>query len=181
MSSSAPTPAAGTSRPVWPARPAPSARPGPAGRPTDTPTRRAPQDRTVPSPVPPAARGPHDTSGAHPFLSEDPTAPPAGVPAEEQALDPRGIARASLAAGRNRSLWWTLTGVAAAGVATFVWGAVVGSFALAALLLVYAVVRAVGGPTGPPAVTVRSKPLDVAILLAGATALIVLASVLPPA
>jgi len=28
---------------------------------------------------------------------------------------------------------------------------------------------------------VRSKPLDVAILLAGATALIVLASVLPPA
>jgi len=106
---------------------------------------------------------------------------PAEVPPEERVLDPRSIARASLAAGRNRSLWWTLTGIATAVGATYVWDAVVGTGVLVVLLLVYAVVRAVGRPPGPAAVTVRSKPLDVAVLVLAAVALAVLASVLPAA
>jgi len=103
------------------------------------------------------------------------------VPAAELALDPRGIARASLAAGRNSSLWWTLAGIAAAVGVAYVWDAFVGTFALAALLLCYAVVRAVGRAPGPAAVAVRSKALDVAVLTGAAVVLVVLACVVPRA
>lgn len=103
------------------------------------------------------------------------------VPPEEQALDPRTIARASLAAGRNSSLWWTLGGIGAAVGAAFVRDAVAGVLVLAALLVVYGVVRAVGAPPGPAAVAVRSKTLDVTILLGCAVALVTLAAILPTA
>ncbi|WP_236686747.1 MULTISPECIES: DUF3017 domain-containing protein [Cellulomonas] len=103
------------------------------------------------------------------------------VPPEEQALDPRSIARASLAAGRNRSLWWTLGGIAGAVGAAFAWDAVVGVLVLAALLVVYGAVRAVGTSPGPAAVVVRSKALDVTVLLGCAAALVALAAVLPGA
>ena len=103
------------------------------------------------------------------------------VPPEEQALDPRSIARASLAAGRNRSLWWTLGGIAGAVGAAFVWDAVVGVLVLAALLVVYGAVRAVGASPGPAAVVVRSKALDVTVLLGCAAAFVAWAAVLPAA
>ena len=105
----------------------------------------------------------------------------ADVPAEERPLDPRSIARASLAAGSNGSLWWTTSGIVVSVGAAFVTDAVVGTFALALLLVVAAVARGVGRAPGPTALAVRSKPLDVAVLLAGAVALAVLASVLPAA
>ncbi|MBD7918422.1 DUF3017 domain-containing protein [Cellulomonas sp. Sa3CUA2] len=107
--------------------------------------------------------------------------PPAEVPAEEVPLDPRSIARASLAAGRNRSLWWTMSGIVVSVGVAFLTDAVVGSYVLALLLVASAVVRAVTPAPGPVAVSVRSKPLDVAVLATGALALAVLASVLPPA
>ncbi|MBO0899770.1 DUF3017 domain-containing protein [Cellulomonas sp. zg-ZUI222] len=100
------------------------------------------------------------------------------VPPEERPLDPRSIARASLAAGRNRSLWWTLSGIAVAVVVTFLTDAVVGTRVLAVLLLGYAVVRG-AGKDAPVAVTVRSQPVDVAVLVSGALALLVLAQIVP--
>ena len=109
-----------------------------------------------------------------------PQVPVADVPVQEQPLDPRSIARASLAAGRNRSLWWTLAGITTAVGVAFLTDAVVGSVVLGLLLLVYAVVRAVGRPPGPAAVSVRSRRIDVAMLVTGGVALIGLASVLPP-
>lgn len=106
---------------------------------------------------------------------------PAVVTAEQLALDPHSIARASLAAGRNRSLWWTLGGIATCVATAFVTNAVVGSVVLGLLLLVYAVVRAVGPEPGPAAVAVRSKVVDVTTLAGCGIALIALAAVLPTA
>jgi len=101
------------------------------------------------------------------------------VPAERSQLDPRSIARASLAAGSNRSLWWTTSGIVASVLVAYLADAVAGTYVLALVMLVAAVARAVARQPGPVAVSVRSKPLDVAVLLAGAAALVVLASVLP--
>jgi len=100
------------------------------------------------------------------------------VPPEERPLDPRSIARASLAAGRNSSLWWTLSGIGVAVVVTFLTDAVVGTRVLALLLVGYAVVRG-AGKDAPVAVTVRSRPVDVAVLVSGALALLVLAQLVP--
>ena len=151
MATSARTPAPGLPRPAWPARPVPPSVPA-----DDAP--RPPTD------VP---------------LGPEPVAPSAPVTAEERALDPRTIARASLAAGRNRSLWWTAVGVVTAVAVSFLLDAVLGVTVLAVLLLVYACVRAVAPPPGPPAVVVRSRALDVAVLATSAVALGVLAWVVP--
>ncbi|GIG39103.1 DUF3017 domain-containing protein [Cellulomonas phragmiteti] len=152
MSTPARTPAAGLPGPVWPSRPVP-------------PT--VPASLAAPSAAPPVATRPEPPAAAE-------------VPAEELPLDPRSIARAALAAGRNRSLWWTMSGIVVAVAVAFVTDAVVGTFALALLLLASAVVRALAPAPGPAAVSVRSKPLDVAVLAGSAATLVVLASVLPP-
>lgn len=177
MSTSARTPAAGLPGPAWPARP--TAAPG-SSRPVAVPPfpwPAATSSAVAPSPAAPAspdvappapAAGPRDVTGELP-----------DVPVADDPLDPRTIARASLAAGRNRSLWWTMSGVTAAVAVAYVTDAVVATYVLAAVLVVGAILRAVSGDPGPAAVTVRSRPLDVATLLGAATALAVLASVLP--
>lgn len=139
------------------------------------PTRSVVPPIAAPSVVPPVAAAP-----VVPPVAAAP-AVPAVVTAEQLALDPRSIARASLAAGRNRSLWWTLGGIAACVAVAFVTNAVVGSVVLGLLLLAYAVVRAVGPEPGPAAVSVRSKAVDVATLAGCGIALVALAAVLPTA
>lgn len=136
-------------------------------------TRPVPPARPV---QPPAA----EASAVQASATRAPEAPAEVIPPEELPLDPRTIARASLAAGRNRSLWWTASGIAATVGVAFLTDAVVGTYVLALLLLASAVVRGIGPSTGPVAVSVRSKPLDVLALAGSATALVVLASVLPP-
>lgn len=159
MATSAGTPAPGLPRPAWPSHPVPPSVPvEEAGKPV------RPAADADPDAPPAPARGPVEL-------------PP--ITAEERALDPRTIARASLAAGRNRSLWWTAAGVTAAVAVSFVLDAVAGVVVLAVLLLVYAVVRAVAPPPGPPAVVVRSRALDVTVLAVSAVTLAVLASVVP--
>ncbi|QGQ20898.1 DUF3017 domain-containing protein [Cellulomonas sp. JZ18] len=119
---------------------------------------------------------------ADPARAADPGPAPVDaedVPPEERPLDPRAIARASLAAGRNASLFWTLGGVAASVGAAFLAGAAAGAYALAGLLVVFAVVRAVLPSPGPAAVTVRAKGLDLTVLLLAAAALATLASIAP--
>lgn len=73
-----------------------------------------------------------------------------------------------------------MSGIVAAVAVAFVTDAVVGTYALALLLLAFAVVRAVGRAPGPVALAVRSKALDVLVLAGSAVVLVVLASVLPP-
>lgn len=181
MSTSARTPAAGLPGPAWPARP--TAAPG-SSRPVAVPPfpwPAAPSPAAAPSAAaapsvaaPPPVAAPSPAAGLRDGAGELPD-----VPVADDPLDPRTIARASLAAGRNRSLWWTMSGVTAAVVVAYVTDAVVATYVLAAVLVVGAIVRAVSGDPGPAAVTVRSRPLDVATLLGAATALAVLASVLP--
>ncbi|WP_243738153.1 DUF3017 domain-containing protein [Cellulomonas shaoxiangyii] len=103
------------------------------------------------------------------------------MPPEERPLDPRAIARASLAAGRNASLFWTVGGVAASVVAAFVGNAAIGASVLALLLVVLGVARAVLPSPGPAAFGVRAKSLDVTMLLVAAAALATLAWVAPTA
>lgn len=191
MSTPARTPAAGVPHPAWPTRPTPPTVPGHADR---TPSTRPPSVPATPARPPVAAQHvraasaprpvPAHPDAAHPPVAQAGAAAPAPaapvVPPEEQTLDPRTIARASLAAGRNRSLWWTTSGIVAAVVVSFLVGAVAGTYVLATLLVVSAVVRGVVRGPGPVAVSVRSKPLDVAVLAANGVALAVLASVLPP-
>jgi hypothetical protein len=93
---------------------------------------------------------------AHPRTGSTP------VPREERALDPRAIARASLHASRNASLWWTSAGVGLATVVALVVGTQAGAWALAAL-------------------AARAKPLDVAVLALLAVALTALGAILPTA
>ncbi|WP_243882245.1 DUF3017 domain-containing protein [Cellulomonas dongxiuzhuiae] len=180
MSTPARTPAAGLPRPVWPSRPVPPTAPGQAERTEQQDVR--PRARAAAPPVPARPAAPVEAAPrVVPPPEVAPSEPAAEVPAEEIPLDPRSIARASLAAGRNRSLWWTMSGIVASVAVAFVTDAVVGSYVLALLLLASAVVRAVTPAPGPVAVSVRSKPLDVAVLATGALALAVLASLLPPA
>ncbi len=174
MSSAARIPGADLRTPAWGGRPGSAAEPN-AATPADGRPRVSVEQHPGLRPVDVdgvAATGAPAAAGG---------VPAAAVPPEEQALDPRSIARASLAAGRNRSLWWTLGGIAAAVGAAYVWDAVVGVLVLAALLVVYGVVRAVGAAPGPAAVVVRSKALDVTVLLGCAATLVALAAVLPGA
>lgn len=184
MSTSARTPGAGMPGPVWPPRQAPSAAPRPPGR-ADAhagPGTRGPSG--APAPVArPAAPAPAPAP-ASPAATPAPPAPAAApddpeVPAEERPLDPRTIARASLAAGRNRSLWWTASGIVGCVVLAFLTDAVVASVALGIMMVVAAVVRVVVRPEAPVAVAVRSRPLDVLVLAGTGATLLVLASVLP--
>lgn len=202
MSTPARTPAAGLPGPVWPSRPVPPTVPSTTER-VEPWGARAPRAGTAPAArtrpgAHPAAAAPARPPAAParpavPVAAAAPAAPlpaqaaapaaeaaAAEIPAAEAPLDPRTIARASLAAGNNRSLWWTMSGIVASVVTAFALDAVVGTYALAALLLVFAVVRAVVRGAGPTAITVRSKPLDVLVLAGSAATLVVLASVLPP-
>jgi len=101
------------------------------------------------------------------------------VPAEEQPLDPRAIGRASLAAGRNASLWWVLAGLAVVLVVAMVAGTRAGAWTLAGALAAAAVARGALPSPGPVALSVRSKPIDMTMLAGFAVALGALAQLLP--
>jgi hypothetical protein len=101
------------------------------------------------------------------------------IPVEQAPLDPRAIARASLDAGRNLSLWWTSSGILVATVVALVVGTRAGAFVLAAVALACAVVRAVLPSPGPAALAVRAKAIDVAVLSLLGVGLALLAQILP--
>jgi len=103
----------------------------------------------------------------------------ADVPPVERPLDPRAIARASLQASRNASLWWTAAGVALACLAALVVGPQAGAWTLSALLAAGAAVRATRPEPGPVAWSVRVRALDVTVLGLLAVAIAVLAAILP--
>jgi hypothetical protein len=94
---------------------------------------------------------------------------------EELELDPRAIARASLAAGRNASLWVVALGVLVATAVALWAGAPAGALVLAAMLIGGAVARVALPSPGPVAFTVRSRSVDVTVLLLLAAGLGVLA------
>lgn len=117
-----------------------------------------------------------------PVPPADPPVPSTGpIPVEEAPLDPRAIARASLDAARNASLWWTAGGVLLTLLVAFATGARAGAYTLAAVLAVCGVVRAVRPSPGPVAVSVRAKPLDLLLLFGAAASIGFLAHVLPGA
>lgn len=131
----------------------------------------APSEASDPRPEPPA-----DSGALHLLqdLLDD-------VPPEELPQDPRVIARATLAASRNTSLWWVSAGIViVVGLAVLV-SARVGATALAGLLAAGAVVRAVAPAPGPVALVVRSRTLDVVILLLLAVGVGILAQLIPRA
>jgi uncharacterized membrane protein HdeD (DUF308 family) len=97
---------------------------------------------------------------------------------EGRPLDPRAIARASLAAHRNRSLWGITAAVVACVVLSEVAGASVGALALAAFLACCAVVRGVVRHS-PAALVVRSRATDVVVLSGLAVAIGVLSQIVP--
>lgn len=149
------------------ARTAPHPAAGPAagaGAPVD------PSSAAVPSAASPAQAGPVPPEG--------PT-DPAAVPPDERPLDPRAIARASLLASNNASLWWVSSGVVVATLLALLVGAPVGVLALAAVTGCGAVVRLVRPEPGPVAVSVRARWLDVAMLTGATVALAALAVWLP--
>lgn len=139
------------------------------------------------------AAGVRRATGAHPHtvdpvrqdapVPDRPTPgqpPPTGpIPVEQAPLDPRAIARASLDAARNVSLWWTSSGIVVSTVVALVVGTRAGAFVLAGVMLACAVVRAVLPSPGPVAITVRAKALDVAVLVLLGAGLAVLAQILP--
>lgn len=94
-------------------------------------------------------------------------------------LDARATARASLAAGRSPTLWWTSGGLAASVLLVLVRGVPVGALALAVMLAAAGVLRAVLPGPGAVALTVRSRPLDVTILLSFAIGIGVLSQIIP--
>jgi Protein of unknown function (DUF3017) len=93
-------------------------------------------------------------------------------------VDPRAAARASLAAGRSPSLWWVCAGVVVVVVVTATVGAAPGTLLLAAVLGLAALARLVLRP-GPVALTVRSRPLDTAMLAALAVCVGLLSQLFP--
>ena len=109
---------------------------------------------------------PHDDGTAHARDAEGP-------------LDARAAARASLAAGRSPTLWWTSAGIGLSVVLVLVWGVPVGALALALMLAAAGVVRALLPPPGLAALTVRSRALDVTILLGLAIGIGVLSQIIP--
>jgi hypothetical protein len=110
-------------------------------------------------------------------------ASPGASPAEprpaQQVLDPRAIARASLEAGRNASLWWTSAGVVVAMLVALVVGTRAGAYTLAAVLAACAVVRGVLPHPGPVGISVRAKAIDLTVLGVLAVSIAVLAQLLP--
>jgi hypothetical protein len=93
--------------------------------------------------------------------------------------DPRAIARASLIAGRNASLWWVCAGVAVVVLLSIFVSAWAGATTMALLLAVAAIVRVVVPPPGPVAFAVRSRAVDVTVLLLLAVGVGVLAQLIP--
>ena len=126
----------------------------------------------IPDAVAPDAVAP-DPVAPDPVVTSGPTT------AEEQPLDPRAIASASLAAGRNSSLWWVTVGVAVAVAVAVLVGTDAGSLTLAGLLAVGAVVRAATPLPGPAALVARGRPLDVLVLFSLAFALTLLSQLIP--
>jgi len=98
--------------------------------------------------------------------------------AEGRPLDPRAIARASLAADRNWSLWVVMGAVVLSVAIAVVAGTPLGALVLAVFLACCAVVRGVVRG-GPAALVVRSRVTDVAVLLALALAIGVLSQIVP--
>ncbi|WP_456847157.1 DUF3017 domain-containing protein [Cellulomonas sp. P5_C6] len=150
----APEPAATQARPVEPAE---------AAVPIDA----------VPIDAVPVDAAPVDAPPVEPPLHTGP------IPVEEAPLDPRAIARASLDAARNASLWWTSSGIVVATLVALVVGTRAGAFVLAAVALACAVVRGVLPSPGPVALSVRAKAIDVAVLVLLGVGLAVLAQILP--
>gem|GEM_PF-3995929 len=93
--------------------------------------------------------------------------------------DPRAIARASLDAGRNVSLWWTSAGVVVALVVSLVIGTRAGAYTLAGVLVACAVARLLLPSPGPLAISVRARWIDVTILGVLAASIGLLAQLLP--
>jgi len=104
---------------------------------------------------------------------------PGPIPVEQAPLDPRAIARASLAPRRNASLWWVSAGIGAAILVSLLVGTRAGSVVLAAVVLACAIVRLVVSGPGPVALSVRARWLDVSVLFALALGLAFFAAVLP--
>jgi hypothetical protein len=109
--------------------------------------------------------GPAPPEPSQPAVPDVPAPSTGPIPVEEAPLDPRAIARASLDAARNVSLWWTSSGIVVATLVALVVGTQAGAFVLAGVVLVGAVVRAVLPSPGPVALSVRAKALDVAVLV----------------
>ncbi|MGN8246535.1 DUF3017 domain-containing protein [Cellulomonas soli] len=101
------------------------------------------------------------------------------IPIEQQVLDPRAIARASLAAGENASLWWTSAAVVVATVIALTVGTRAGGYAFATVAAGCAVLRAVLPSPGPVALSVRRRSVDVTLLLMLAIGIGALTVILP--
>ncbi|WP_426592946.1 DUF3017 domain-containing protein [Cellulomonas sp. McL0617] len=112
-----------------------------------------------------------------PATEPAPISGPVGV--GEAPVDPRTIARASLAAGRNASLWWVSAGIAVAVAVALGVGTRTGSAVLAAVVAACGIVRLVTPVPGPVALSVRARWLDVSVLFTLAVGLGLFAAVLP--
>jgi Protein of unknown function (DUF3017) len=132
-------------------------------------------------------------AGAEPVLDalaeptfDVPAEPALDVPAEpaldvpaEPALDVRAVARASLAAGRSPSLWWTCAGIAVSVALVVTSGVPAGALALAGMIAAAGLARALMPDPGPVAFAVRSRSLDVTTLLLLAVSIGVLSQIIP--
>lgn len=134
--------------------------------------------------VPPAARTAPAPAAGTPALA--PLTPPVDRPSPEderfgpdgEPLDPRAIARASLAADRNWSLWVIAGAVLFCVALSLAAGTPTGALALACFLACCAVVRAVVRKS-PAALVVRRRAVDVTGLAGLALAIGVLSQVVP--
>jgi hypothetical protein len=113
-------------------------------------------------------------SAADPLEDPDARFGPDGQP-----LDPREIARASLEAGRNASLWIVAGAVLACVAVALVWGPGFGASLFALLLAGCAVVRAVVRGPGPAVLVVRRRAVDVVTLAFLSVSIGALAQILP--
>ncbi|MEV7972545.1 DUF3017 domain-containing protein [Cellulomonas sp. NPDC089187] len=113
-------------------------------------------------------------SAADPLEDPDARFGPDGQP-----LDPRQIARASLDAGRNASLWIVGGAVLACVAASLVWGPRLGASLFAVMLVICAVVRGVVRGPGPAVLVVRRRSVDVLTLVFLAITIAALAQILP--
>ncbi|WHP17071.1 DUF3017 domain-containing protein [Cellulomonas sp. ES6] len=153
---------------------------GPDGSGTDAPGGE-PTERTAATwpaldGAPPGSE-PADVPGAAPRAA----APLAGTErfdADGRPLDPRAIARASLDADRNWSLWVISLAVVLVVSLAVAAGTPVGALVLAAFLACCAVVRGVVRG-GPAALVVRSRATDVTVLAGLAVSIAVLSQVVP--
>ena len=150
--------------------------------------------RLVPDPAPAGrhAAPPSPTSGNEPLADPDLADPDLADLADvvigpgllddvppEQLEDPRAIARASLIAGRNASLWWVCAGVVVVVLLSVFASAWAGATTMALLLVIGAVVRILVPAPGPAAFTVRSRTVDVTVLLLLAVGVGILAQLIP--